>query len=494
MLCLFNVSLDSCMFGSLKIVKCCNFNMNKGFYVKILLITLANIMYNVDMCAQVKLNYIVLSENQVYNTYSVRSFNDSIIVSGKQLSVKVYPEIKYQIMKGIGGAFNEQGGDAYMGLSVNKKKELVDALFDSQKGAGFTFCRTSIGASDFSFDAYSYSEKEEDYEMKYFSVERDKQSVIPFIKDGIKVNPQLTLFASPWSPPGWMKESGRMDLGKNMKEKNVLKDDSRIYAAYALYMLKYLQSYEDEGINIERLLIQNEQDFSTNYPSCRFPIEQLNKFVSGYLLPLFKKENSKTEIWAGTFRSAGELEFLKFAANKDIRKNFVGLGIQYMLPNYLTEIYQLYPNAKLMHTEGKCYNGDNSIKQAMERFEDITNYINGGCTNFCYWNMVLNEEQKSAWGWKQNSLITVNRKTQEIVYNPDYAVFLLMGKYIRPGIRRIACTSSGPCMAFVDKKGNIYVFLQNKDKEAKGCNIDLGEKKQSIILPPESLCVVEIVL
>lgn len=447
---------------------------------------------NLGLFAQVKVSYVNLSEGQIYSPKSIITQQSNPQTSGKTLNIRVYPDVKYQIMKGIGGAFNEQGGEAYMRLSDNKKRELSEALFSVANGAGLTFCRTAIGASDFGLDAYSYSEIPEDYEMKHFSVERDKKSVIPFIQDAIKSNPQLTLFASPWSPPGWMKMSGKMDQGKDMQDKNFLRDEDRVYKAYALYMLKYINAFSKEGINIERLLIQNEQDFHTNYPSCRIPVEQISKYVDGYLAPLFRKEKSSTEIWAGTFRSAGELEFLKFAANKNNRRNFVGMGIQYMRPNYITEIYQLYPDVKLMHTESTCANGANNIKQALGRFDEVANYINGGCDNFCYWNMVLNEEQKSGWGWKQNSLVTVNRNTQEITYHPDYAVFLLLGKFIRPGMQRVACTASGTSMAFVDSNNKLYVFLQNNDKNARKYKYTDGKNNHEVMLPAESLCVLEI--
>lgn len=132
-------------------------------------------------------------------------------VSGKT-SVTVYPNsVVHDSLTGIGGAFNEQGSEAFMRLPEAKRKELAEALFNPETGAGLTFCRTAIGASDFGLGAYSYSETPEDYQMEHFSVERDSKSVIPFIHAAQAENPGLSIFASPWSPPGWMKKNGRMD-------------------------------------------------------------------------------------------------------------------------------------------------------------------------------------------------------------------------------------------------------------------------------------------
>ena len=420
--------------------------------------------------AQVKVNYVKLSEGESYGPHSVRVFDAAAQASGKTLNVRIYPEIRFQTMKGIGGAFNEQGGEAFVRLSESKQAELVDALFGVEHGAGLSFCRTAVGASDFAFDAYSYSEVPNDYKMESFSIARDRKTVIPFIQAAMKANPSLGIFASPWSPPGWMKESGKMEDGRRLRSKNVLIDKHEIYEAYALYMYKYVTSYLSEGIPIERLLIQNEQDWSTVYPSCRIPVEQMVKFVDHYLYPLFKKKGVKTEIWGGTFRTVGELEALRFAADPQNAEHSSGMGVQYTRLGVLSEIRQLFPEVRLMHTESACFNGANSIEEAWSRFEEVSNYINNGCSNFCYWNMVLNEGQKSGWGWKQNSLITVDRNTQQIEYHPDYGVFLLMSRFIRPGMERIASITSGISMAFTDGKKSIYL-LKTSERRTFPANV-----------------------
>ena len=194
------------------------------------------------------------------------------------------------------------------------------------------------------------------------------------------------------------------------------------------------------------------------------------KFVDHYLYPLFKKKGVKTEIWGGTFRTVGELEALRFAADPQNAEHFSGMGVQYTRLGVLSEIRQLFPEVRLMHTESACFNGANSIEEAWSRFEEVSNYINNGCSNFCYWNMVLNEGQKSGWGWKQNSLITVDRNTQQIEYHPDYGVFLLMSRFIRPGMERIASITSGISMAFTDGKKSIYL-LKTSERRTFPANV-----------------------
>ena len=212
-----------------------------------------------------KVYYVELIEGQEISSNPVKQYQ-SEPEAEKPKVLRLYPAITFQTMEGIGGAFNEIGGEALMSLPESKRDEVMNNLF-AEDLVGFSYCRTAIGASDFGIDAYSYSEVEGDYEMKEFSIEREKTSVIPYIQLAYKHNPSLKLFASPWSPPGWMKESGFMDKGEENEDKCKLIKDPKIYQAYALYFSKYIQAYAKEGIQVNRLMIQNEQDAITKYPS-----------------------------------------------------------------------------------------------------------------------------------------------------------------------------------------------------------------------------------
>ena len=120
---------------------------------------------------------------------------------GRIRTIKLYPDIEFQTIEGVGGAFNEIGGEALMSLPKKMQNEVMENLF-SNEGAAFTFCRTAVGASDFGIDAYSYSEEEDDYEMKHFSIGREKKTVIPYIQMAYKYNPDLMLFCLSLEPTG----------------------------------------------------------------------------------------------------------------------------------------------------------------------------------------------------------------------------------------------------------------------------------------------------
>ncbi len=403
----------------------------------------------------------------------------------------LYPNLTFQTIEGLGGCFNEIGGEALAALSKRDQGELLTALFDMQSGGALSFCRASIGSSDFGIDAYSFAEVADDYTMEHFSLEREKRYMLPYIQKAIEVNPDLRIFGSPWSPPAWMKESGYMDRGREFPDKNHLKADPKIYDAYALYFLKYVEGYRAEGVNVERILIQNEQDVNTVYPSCRMEVEQMSDFVANHLRPLFQKEGIETELWAGTFRTAGELEGVRFAASPAMQRCFDGMGIQYTLPQHIFDIKGLAPNIKMMHTECDCFNGENSWAQAETRFAEVARYINGGCDNYAYWNMILNETGKSGWDWRQNSLVTIDRDAKSFTLNPDYAVLALMSRYIKPKSVRIASFSRETVITLA-QDGGYCLILQNVEPRVKSYDCEIEGEKVTFEIPAQSICAVEI--
>ena len=400
------------------------------------------------------------------------------------------PTITFQQIEGIGGAFNEIGGQALLALNKEQQQELMQNLFAKNK-AGFSFCRTAIGASDFGIDAYSYSMVANDFQLKHFSIERDQKYVLPYIKAAFQVNPALTLFASPWSPPGWMKQSGQME-GLTAK-KNALIDDPKIYQAYANYFVKYLEAYQKNGIPIERICIQNENDADTKYPSCVFPAKEMVVFANDYLIPAFKKNKVKTKIYAGTFRAVDKMDVLDFVKSKNI-KNIEGVGIQYTDTKMIADAQRLLPGLKMFHTEGNCFNGENSKQQAQSRLEEVASYINSGSTTFTYWNMILNETTKSGWDWTQNSLVNIDRATGQVQYKPDYNAMYVISKFIKPGDLRIASMNKGkyPMITVKSPDGTIKLLFQNTNPEEKTFDLNIGEKQVKLILAANAITALEI--
>jgi glucosylceramidase len=447
----------------------------------------------------VQLNYIDLKVEGDVGAHPIQTRTLAAKASdGKKAPMVVeLDSVIHPSLTGIGGAFNEQGGEAFMSLPEADRKAVAEALFNPETGAGLTLCRTAVGSSDFGLGAYSYSEVADDYQMKHFSVERDTKSVIPFMLAAKAENPQLSIFASPWSPPGWMKKNGRMDTTDAGPEKiktpndpdNTLKTDPKIYDAYALYFSKYVQGYAKYGVAIDRLIIQNETDMNPSYPGCDMLPAQMAELVSNHIRPRFTKDGVKTELWAGSFR--GKRRDAQVFMSLDGAKDVAGVGLQYAPAQTKQELQASHPGLKMMHTEGKCWNGDNSSKQAHSRFPEMASWLNSGCENYCYWNMVLNETSSSAWGWKQNSLLKIDRKTGAVTYNADFAPVALLGRFIRPGdqLLKISGPGGGGSLA-VRNAERVVVFRQNPGNAAMSVDIELAGQKTNVELPGKSLCAV----
>lgn len=437
--------------------------------------------------AKVKVYAVTLDKGQANPLVEVKQENVDEKIGWKNL-IYLQPEISFQTIEGIGGAFNEIGGEALAATSKNDKEALMKALF-SEEGAGFSFCRTAIGASDFGIDAYSYSMVADDYKQKHFSIERDQKYLLPYIKSAFEVNPHLTLFASPWSPPGWMKESGYMEGLKELN--NNLKQDPKTLKAYAKYFVKYVQAYEKAGVKVDRICIQNENDANTKYPSCTFPAKEMVAFANKYLIPAFDKNNVKAAVYAGTFRTAEKLDIMDFMMAEG-KENLAGIGVQYTDPRFLGDARAIMPNVKFFHTEGHCYNGKNAVEQAEHRLEEVAGYINAGSTTFTYWNMILNETTESGWEWPQNSLINIDRESGKITYNPDYNALYIISKFVKPGDVRIACVQRGkePLIAVKSPEGKIKVLFQNTNANESSFELVMGDQKVRVNAPGKSVAAV----
>ena len=411
-------------------------------------------------------------------------------------SINLDPSAKFQTLVGVGAAFSEIGALAFVGLPPDHQKELLKNLFDAKEGAGFSMCRLPIGSSDFATSAYSYAETPDDYEMKAFSLARDEKSIIPLVQSAQGVSPELKLFASPWSPPAWMKDSGKIDGGGDNSR---LRDDDRVYAAYALYFEKYLAGYRAHGIPIARLCPQNEMDCNPRYPGCVVKPEEMQRLVVKHLAPRFAASKVSTEIWAGTFRESPKTPWAtECMKNEAFRAAIAGLGIQYFDGRFVGELAKSYPGLRFMHTEASCENGKNTVAQAQNRFSEMIGKFNAGCDNYAYWNMLLDESQKSGWGWAQNSLVTIDRASGGVRYNPDFQPVCLVSRVVRPGFVRIGAAFHGakdskfstPVAAFQGPNGEIVVLAQNRSSEPAALNLIADKRTIRVVLPANADCAI----
>ena len=203
--------------------------------------------------------------------------------------LRLDPGTKFQQILGFGGAFTDATCFTFNRLSPTTREKLFHELFHPSE-MGLSIGRTCLGASDYSTKLYSYDDGEADPDLTRFSIEHDRKYILPILREGRKANPDLFLFSTPWSPPGWMKFNGSM-LGGSMR---------KFYLpVYARYYLKFLQAYAAEGVSIQALTSQNEVDTDQDgrMPACIWGQEYEIEFIRDHLGPLLESSGQATKIW-----------------------------------------------------------------------------------------------------------------------------------------------------------------------------------------------------
>jgi O-Glycosyl hydrolase len=404
---------------------------------------------------------------------------------------------EYQKMEGFGGCFNELGWLALSHLSMDQREEILEELFGSS-GANINFCRLPIGANDYAIDWYSLDEVEGDYELEHFSIERDRGCLIQYIKSALRHNPDIKLFASPWSPPTWMKYPKVYNSGK-------LIWDPKILNAYALYLARFIQEYEKENVKINQIHVQNEPVADQKFPSCMWTGEELRDFIKMYLGPMFEKFNIDSEIWLGTINAPGcdykRLIFDKFATedydyfantvlmDPDARRYIKGVGYQWGGKFAIPRTFESWwPQIRLMQTENECGFGDNTWEYSLYNFTMMKHYINNGAEAYLYWNLVLLPRGTSTWGDDQNAMVTVDDKSGKVIYNPDFYLMKHFSSAVKRNAVRLSVKGpwAGDSLAFRNPDGDVVVVIMNPFKDKRMMTFKLEDVLYSFELEPRS--------
>lgn len=404
--------------------------------------------------------------------------------------VRIDPSHTYQTVDGFGGAFNELGWIALNAASPTDREHALEALFGDD-GCAFTLARIPIGSSDFAFnedgdpstpddDDYSLAAIPEDYHLEHFSIERDRKHLLPYIKAAMKIRPELECWASPWSPPEWMKENGFYAGGS-------LRWEPKILQTYADYFSRWITAYQAEGVNLYAVTPQNEPNQWQPFPSCVYTGKQLAEFIGNYLGPTLKQQHEDIELWFGINgdpqHDGDNFNNRIVTVLEDPKANsfLTGIAFQYDSKNQIAVANEVYPDKKLMQSESICFNGDNSWAQAMELYRLVKRNFDGGANQYFAWNMVLDDTGLGPWNWRQNAPITVNKPSGEVTYNGEFFVYKHFSHFIEPGARRIL--STGPWsdrIAFSNTDGSIVLVIANSSDNDWPATIAIAGRNETI--------------
>jgi glucosylceramidase len=411
-------------------------------------------------------------------------------VTSGNADVTVADTQTFQTWDGFGGTFNEVGWAMLSLLDAGERDRALKLMF-GLNGARFAFGRVPIGSSDYALERYSLNENANDYTMAMFSVDHDKENLIPYIQAALAIKSDVRLWASPWSPPTWMKDNGAFD-GGNMKS------DAMTLSAHALYLAKFVEEYAKLGITIEAIHPQNEPGYETRYPSCLWTAALMNQYIRDYLGPTFEERGLTAKIYLGTMSNAdaGKDGTIISTVTADLATmNFVkGFGLQW---NMISSIAGLKSrNLPIVQSEHKCGNypwetatfnaqtPPNDHAYGVESWGLIRDWIVAGATAYSAWNMVLDKDGHNLdteRPWPQNALLWVDRSAKTLHVTPAYYVFRHLSEFVEPGAQRVG-TTGGDALAFKNPDGSLVVALFNQGG-AKRTTVSIGGKLVQFDMP-----------
>lgn len=395
----------------------------------------------------------------------VRDFDITADVEIEYPIISIFPEIEYQEIKGFGGAFTEAAATTLDKLSSKNRKKVLKLYFDEEEGIGYNFGRVHINSCDFSLGNYTCVQ-EDDETLESFNVERDSKSVIPMIKEAQKYG-DIKIMASPWSPPAYMKTTGRMNEGGKLKEE--------YYDLWAEYYIKFIEAYKNEGIDIWAITVQNEPNAVQKWDSCVYTKEEERDFVKNYLGKRMDKLGVKVMFWDHNKeriieRSRTMLE------DPDCAKYIYGLAFHWYSGDHFEQLdmfKKLYPDKELVFSEG-CYEyclGDADTVKIGERYaHDMIGNFNNHCSIFCDWNLLLDEKGgPNHVGNFCDAPIMADTKNDEIYIHDSYYYIGHFSKYVKKGAKRIGSskwTADIDTVSFKNPDGSIVsVVLNRTDKD-----------------------------
>jgi len=402
-----------------------------------------------------------------------------------QNAIVINPDKKFQEILGFGAAFTDGACYTFNRLSPSEREPLFHDLFHPSE-MGLNVCRTCIGSSDYSTEVFGYDEGEPDPDMKRFSIAHDEPYVLPMLREARKINPDLFLFSSPWSPPGWMKAGGSM-LGGSMRQHS--------YAPYALYFLKFLQAYAAAGVPVQAVTVQNEVDTDQDgrMPACSWPQEYEIGFVKGHLGPVLQQNGLSTQIWILDHnynlwgRAVAELDDpgLHKYCDSVAFHGYVGT------PDMMTKVHDAHPEAKIYWTEGgPDYTDPNYATDWADWGKTFTGVLRNWCRSITGWNLALDEKGRPNIGpFYCGGLVTIHSQTKEITRSGQYWAFAHFSRNIRRGAARVDSTGNVPGVEHVafENPGGEKVLVLTNSGDAQNAKLQQAGKMVDLTLAPKSV-------
>ena len=230
---------------------------------------------------------------------------------------------------------------------------------------------------------------------------------------------------------------------------------------------------------------QNEFNSCQIFPSCTWTASGLAKFIGNYLGPNMDKE--KVQIMFGTMERPN-IALVDTIINDPLAGKYIkGIGFQWAGKGAIADAHRKYPNLKLYQSEQECGDGKNDWSYCCYAWSLMKHYLLNGASAYMYWNLALDKDGISRWGWRQNSLISVDLQKKSFVYNYEYYLLKHVSHYVMPGARLLETKGhNNNTLAFINDDNSIVVIVRNEDISDHKITIKINNKEISPILKGDS--------
>jgi glucosylceramidase len=409
---------------------------------------------------------------------------------GSGENITVDENTRYQTFTGGGASFTDTAAwlmNSSGALSGATRDATMRKLFSPTEGIGLSFLRNPMGASDLARYGYTYDDMpagQSDPSLSSFSIAHDLADVVPLTKQALQLNPSLTVMASPWTAPAWMKDSGQLNGGWLKAED---------YGAYASYFVKYLQAYRDQGVPVSYVTAQNEPTCCSGYPSMSWNASGLAYFTKSELLPKLQAAGLSTKVlahdWNWDVYDSYAAQTVDDAAVR-AHPNFGGIAWHGYGGDVgkQTSVHNQYPGVDAFGTE---HSGGTWIaNQQREDMLNIVDYTRNWAKSVTKWSLAVDQNRGPHNGGcgTCSGLITVHNgdgASGQVDYTIEYYTMGQLTKFVRPGAQRVASTASTsvPNVAWRNPDGSKALIAYNDSSSAKTVTINWGSQHATYSLP-----------
>jgi glucosylceramidase len=436
------------------------------------------------------------------------------------VAITILPEEKFQTITGFGGSFTESSAYLLNQISKKNRDTILEAYF-GESGAKYSLTRTHMNSCDFSLSQYSYAPVADDMELKHFSIQEDKDDIIPMIKDAMAVSKDgFKILSSPWTASPWMKDNNAWVGGKLLP---------KYYDTWALFFSKYIDAYKAEGIDIWGFTVENEPlGNGNNWESMHYSPDEMTNFVQHHLGPKLEADGHTAKILGYDQNREHLKEWVDSQfKNEATSKYFDGTAIHWYASTYdyfpeeLQYAHKKAPNKYLIQSEA-CVDSEipkwqddawywkkeatdwgwdwapEEDKHLHPKYAPVNRYARDiiGCLNnyvdgWIDWNMVLDTQGGPNWfkNWCVAPVL-VDPVKDEVYFTPIYYTLAHFSRFIRPNAVRIGINNPDKDLLVTAAKnadGTIAVVVFNEGKVKKNIKLILDNKSVAIAIAEQAI-------